>query len=202
MLMSVLLAAGQPIVETPVETGSPRIEAENPCSYDLESMLKLDWRAFDQDMNGGWRLLSRRDECKLAAAELIREWRHEKRSHNHILYWHEGQLRAFAGRNQEAIALFRLTYKDVNDDAQFGWNHYVSGSIAFLSNDRESLRNAMDRLKDVPPPADKSMKRPDGTVSEIRWPPNLNVLEAFERCWGKSYSEAYGSDECAEPDPK
>ena len=31
--------------------------------------------------------------------------------------------------------------------------------------------------------------------------PNLNVLEAFERCWGKTYAEAYGTEACAAPKP-
>jgi hypothetical protein len=33
----------------------------------------------------------------------------------------------------------------------------------------------------------------------MSWPPNLNVLEAFERCWGKTYREAYNTEACAAP---
>lgn len=168
------------------------------CSYDLEAMLALNRNAFDQDMGGGWRTLANKDGCEIAAAELIRAWRHEKRDHAHILYWHEGQMRAYGGQTVEAIALFRLTYKPAEEDAEFGWNHYVSGSIAFLTGDRDKLHKSIEGLKTIPKPAGE-MFGPDGKPISIIWPPNLNVLEAFERCWGKPYKEAYGTVACAAP---
>ncbi|MDJ0979927.1 MAG: hypothetical protein QNI87_15485 [Erythrobacter sp.] len=168
------------------------------CSYDLEAMLALDRDDFDQDMNGGWRPLGQIEGCEEATAELIREWRYEKRDHSTILYWHEGQMRAYAGQTQQAIALFKLTYKSADDDADFGWNQYVDGTIAFLERDRGALDAAIERLKGVPEPENNSFTRPDGTVIKMRWPPNLNVLEGFAKCWGKPYKEAYGSD-CTAP---
>lgn len=159
-----------------------------PCS-------RFDRNAFDQDMEGGWRPLAMRG-CDLEAAELIREWRHQKRDHASILYWHEGQLRAQSGQTEQAISLFRLTYKSPDDDADFGWNHYVDGTIAFLSRNEKELATAIERLTKVPEPDNNRFTRPDGTVVEMDWPPNLDVLRAFERCWDKPYNEAYGSREC------
>jgi hypothetical protein len=185
-MFALLLAAAQPAEPAPAPD----------CSYDLEAMLALDRSAFDQDMAGGWRVLGMKDGCEIATAELIRAWRHEKRDHSSILYWHEGQLRAEAGQTDEAIALFRLTYKSVALDAGFGWNNYVDGTIAFLEGDRETLSIAIERQRHLPMPQ-ISMIRPDGTPAKISWPPNLKVLEAFERCWGKSYKEAYGTEACA-----
>lgn len=170
------------------------------CSYDLDAMLALDQQAFDQDMDGGWRVLAQQEGCALAAADLIREWRHQKRAHASILYWHEGQMRAFAGQTDEAVALFELTYKDPAFDADYGWNHYVAGTIAFLERDRERLERAMADLNAVPKPSNATFTRPDGTVIDMPWPPNLRVLEAFERCWDKPYAQAYGTKECVAPD--
>jgi len=189
-MLALLLAAAQP-ADTPPPPD---------CSYDLEAMLALDQQAFDQDLQGGgWRGLGMKEGCEIAAAELIRAWRHEKRDHDTILYWHEGQMRAFGGQTAEAIALFQVTYKPPELDTHFGWNHYVSGTIAFLIGDRDALAAAIARLKAVPEPENNSFTRPDGTVVTMRWPPNLHVLEAFERCWGKTYAQAYGTADCAEP---
>ena len=191
MMISFLLAAAQP---------APPAPSDSPdCSYDLEAMLELDRNAFDQDMNGGWRTLGMKEGCKLAAAELIREWRHAKRDHTSILYWHEGQMRAYAGQAEEAIALFKLTYQAAEDDTDFGWNHYVTGTIAFLEQDRERLASAIENLKSLPEPEDNSFTRPDGTVVQMQWPPNLNVLEGFEKCWDHPYAKAHGSRECTAP---
>ncbi|MEM1133373.1 MAG: hypothetical protein AAGH53_10575 [Pseudomonadota bacterium] len=160
-------------------------------------MLELDLDDFDQDFNGGWRTLAYQG-CGLEAAELIREWRFRKREHRSILYWHEGQLRASEGQTKQAIALFELTYKSPDLHADFGWNHYVDGTIAFLRNDKERLNAAIERLQKLPEPEDNSFTKPDGTVVKLSWPPNLNVLRGFQKCWGKSYKEAYGS-ECSSP---
>ena len=176
----------------------PEPEAAPDCSYDLDAMLTLDRNAFDQDIpDGGWRGLSR-DGCYEEAAELIRTWRHEKRDHSSILYWHEGQMRAYAGQTEEAVALFRRTYTAPENDGDFGWNHYVSGTIAFLRGDREALTAAIDRLSKIPEPANNTFTRADGTVVQMSWPPNMNVLKGFEACWGKPYKDAYGSA-CTDP---
>ena len=191
MLFPLLLAA-----PFPQAAASP--PAEPDCSYDLSAMLELDLDAFDQDMDGGWRPLALRG-CEAEAAELIRAWRHEKRADNSILYWHEGQMRAFAGQTEQAVALFELTYKSPAMDADFGWNHYVDGTIAFLRRDRQRLEDAIASLATVPQPEDLAITMPDGSVREMDWPPNMNVLRAFERCWDRSYAEAYGTTECVAP---
>lgn len=188
MITVLLLLAAQP--EAP--------QTEPDCSYDLDAMLALDRNAFDQDMQGGWRPLGQVEGCEEAAAELIREWRHEKRDHASILYWHEGQMRAYAGQTEQAIALFELTRKSQDFDADFGWNHYVEGTIAFLRGNREGLERAIERLESIPEPEDNSFTRPDGIVIKMNWPPNLNVLTGFEKCWGQPYKVAYGS-ECTAP---
>ena len=175
-----LLAAAQPAASEP----APSLEPD--CSYDLGAMLELDRQAFDQDLpNGGWRGLYNRG-CYADAAELIREWRHEKRDHADILYAHEGQMRAYAGQTNEAISLLRLTYKSMDEDANFGWNFYIDGTIAFLEKNRKEFQTAMERLKAIPK-RDAPMAGPDGKLVKVRWPPNLNVMEGFEKCWDQPF---------------
>jgi len=160
------------------------------CSYDLDAMLQLNHNDFDQGLDGGWRKLSDKG-CDLEAAELIREWRFHKRSHSTILYWHEGQLRANEEQTDQAIELFRLTYNPQDHD-EFGWNYYVDGTIAFLSDDRESFDRAIKRLKALPSPENRpSFTLPDGSIRQMNWPPNLHVLGLFQTCWGESYKKAY-----------
>ncbi|XAP76638.1 hypothetical protein ABC955_08505 [Citromicrobium bathyomarinum] len=198
MLLSLILALAQPVPGA--DTGPSTASAAPDCSYDLDAMLALDRDAFDQDMDGGWRALAKKEGCELAAAELIREWRYAKRAHDSILYWHEGQMRAYAGQTDQAIALFRITYHPPEEDADFGWNHYVSGTIAFLARDRDGLRRSIEGLKQVPDSDQRHVTAADGTVFEISWPPNLNVLEAMERCWDRPYREAYSAAACRAPD--
>jgi len=106
-------------------------------------------------------------------------------------------MRAYAGQTEEAIALLRLTYKPMDEDADFGWNYYMDDTIAFLRGDREGLVRAIEWLADIPEPESNSFTRPDGTVIHMSWPPNMSVLRRLEKCWGRTYSESYGSADCS-----
>jgi hypothetical protein len=185
MIEALLLAATQPDT------------ASGPdCSYDLDAMLALSRDEFDQTLpDGGWRGLHERG-CYAEAAELIREWRHEKRDHASILYTHEGQMRAYAGQTEQAIALLRLTYKPAAEDAGFGWNHYMDGTIAFLEGDRVAFDAAKKRLAAIGRSPPRMVYADGRSASDFKWPPNLHVLEAFERCWGESYAYANTAPDC------
>lgn len=194
-MLALLLAAAQPM-----QTAEPAPAPD--CSYDLEAMLALDRKAFDQTLpDGGWRRLYERG-CYAEAAELIREWRHEKRDHASILYTHEGQMRANAGQTGQAIDLLKLVYKAADQDAA-GWNFFMDGTIAFLERDRVALKTAIERLKAIPKPTSLKAVREDGTPIKIKWPLNLDVLEAFERCWDRSYAEASAAEgDCRRPEDR
>ena len=99
-----------------------------------------------------------------------------------------------AGQNEQAIALLRLTYMPLDEDKNFGWNFYMDGTIAFLKRDKEALSIAIERLKAIPNPGTKAVYA-DGRPAKIKWPPNLDVLEAFERCWDRPFAEALSSYE-------
>ncbi|KLJ02523.1 hypothetical protein [Luteimonas sp. FCS-9] len=183
------------------------VTAEEPapvdCSVDRDAMLALSIDAFDQDIDGGWRPLGEGRGCHLAAADLIAEYRRVHRPEGrNLLDWHEAQLRAKAGQTTEAIALMRRSIREVDGELT-GWNAYVAGSIAFLERDRAALQAARETLSTVaPPPGLQSpagavtVQGPDGKPIEIPWPPNLDVLEAFERCFDASYQQAYESPRC------
>lgn len=143
---------------------------DNPCALNKEVMLNLDEQNFDQGMTdgGGWRKIASRKECELVAADLIAEYR-QVHGDSPLLFWHEGQLRAFSGQYTQAIALFEKSYKPKQQD--FGWNAYADATIAFLEGDAETLEQALSRLKSTPPPPGETLRdgllevrQPDGTT--------------------------------------
>lgn len=174
--------------------------ADPACRHDRAAMLALDEDAFDQDLTGGWRALSNKG-CELAAADLIAAYRASHGGGRGVLsLWHEGQLRADAGQTARAIALFARSRKTRAEDAGWGWNLYVDGSLAFLRHDRPALRVARDRVAALPPPADLARARgPDGKPATIRWPMNLNILDGLLRCFDRLYRIAYGDGACSTP---
>ena len=169
--------------------------AAEPCRNDRAALAGLDRRRFDQDMTGGWRALANAG-CDLEAAEAIRDWRMQHSTRDGLLDWHEGQLRANAGRPAEAIALMERSRKTPAEDAGFGWNLYVDGTVAFLRGDRAGLEGARAKLAALPRPADYAPVGPDGSPRAVRWPMNLHVLDGLLRCWGQGYKQAYA---CAAP---
>lgn len=181
------LAVSQPhaLPQTPQSSASPG------CEVDMQAMLALGIHAFDQDHQGGWRPLAERPECRDEAADLIRAYRQFVVERTRILYWHEGQLRAEIGETDAAIALFDQSRRTGSDD--YGWNHYVDASIAFLRRDLTALEAARARLSTSRIP-DWAASRPNPR------PMNLDVVDALIRCFGSSYADAYGAERCRTAD--
>ena len=170
------------------------------CIEDKDSLLALDYEAFDQDMWGGWREVSYRNNngCQLEAAQLISEYKLLKPEladwQLRMLHWHEGQLYAFTGESEKAIELFSKSYQP--NPKTTAWNLYVTASIAFLNKDRETFDQSYDELRNIPEPAnwDDTVKNTQEKFNYTpRWPTNINVFEAFDRCFDKPYSEAYSN---------
>lgn len=167
----------------------------DPCQVDRAAILALSQEAFDQDLARGWRPLAQRPGCEGAAADLVRDYRASTESRIHILYWHEGQLRANIGEYPEAI---RLMEQSRRLDDPFGWNPYVDATIAFLHADLGALNAARARLATLPrPSAFREQVLANGY--RLSWPPNLEVVDALVRCFGRPYREAYGSPPCRTP---
>lgn len=199
LLLGAACSTAVPVSDSAIAEDSP------PCFEDRAALLALDQDAFDQDMNGGWRAVAARSHCVGAAADLLHDYREQQIAAGvgpgglSILYWHEGQLRAGLNGRAEmtrAIALFEQSRKQ-EDSA--GWNLYVDGTIAFLKQDADGLKSARAELAALPLPdwfAEAVVNTEKLYGFTPKWPPNLDVLEAFQRCLGKTYNEAYGSAEC------
>jgi hypothetical protein len=185
--------------------GAARQQAAAPsCDVDRAHLLALDETRFDQDMAGGWRELSSRPGCTLAAADLLRDYRQAHRSEGGLLAWHEAQLRAFEGQSKEAIVLMEAARNPAQAD-RAGWNLYVDATIAFLRKDRPALERARQALALVPAPVGEGIPPvrdgymevdfADGQKRRIRWPPNIDVVEGLLHCFDRPYADAY-ADAC------
>jgi len=167
------------------------------CEHDRARLLSLGEREFDQDHGGGWRTLAAQPGCELVAADLLRDYRQAHRNEAGILYWHEGQLRAFGGQYEQAAAVMEKSRERASEDA-FGWNPYVDATVAFLRRDRTALERAHKALLAVAPPPGENVKdgvfeasMADGSKQKLRWPPNIDVVEGLLHCFERSYRDAY-----------
>lgn len=191
-LLHILLALSAAAAE-------PGGSAPNPCAFDERAMLGLDFRAFDQDLNGGWRSVSQNPACRGKAADLIKAYREFNiKPRLTTLYWHEGQLRAEAGEVDAAVSLMALAKKEpfLHGFDQGDWNAYVDATIAFLRGERRKLLAARKRLAEFPVPEGYRYRDAHGMLRTGRppgWPYNLDVVDGLIRCFGRSYAEAYGS---------
>ncbi|MEM1081593.1 MAG: hypothetical protein AAGH65_08435 [Pseudomonadota bacterium] len=211
-LFTVLLTAS--LLATPAteaalaSVGPERAAALAECGVDdarLAELLALDQTAFDQTFGEGWRWLHNFQGCEEAAADLIALWRDYsgKLTAPYIIYWHEGQMRAYAGQTEHAAALFDQSRTDGPE-----WNLYVDASIAFLRGDHAALTAARDELATYLPTEDTMAERrqfladnPQFTMHEgfVEQPQNLGVVDRLLACFGQSYRDAYGGQ--CQPDP-
>lgn len=168
-------------VISPVLAKEPTSTATD-CSYSRDEMLSLDQNAFDQDLKGGWHGVANRDGCLEVAADLIRDYREVNGLESTTLYWHEGEVRAWGGATDEAIALMEKSYHV--DGNPFGWNEYVDATIAFLKQDMDGLIKAREAILQIP-------RHPDFPVERL-WPPNIKFIDAFIECFGQEYKDSYG----------
>jgi hypothetical protein len=166
--------------------GSASVVTGHQCIIapeEQQKLLALDYKGFDQNLHGGWRKYDQLN-CYASAASLIDGYIAQNSSklleyQRTGMTWHAGQMYAFAGQSELAVARFKKSYnRNVAPDDTFKWNAYVKGTIAFLEQDMKSLIQARDEMAAVS--ADQRSK-------------NFAILESFVRCFDKTYSEAYDS---------
>jgi hypothetical protein len=174
----------QPQAAAPVTPGLAK------CAYDSQ-LLKLGFDAFDQDMTGGWRALSKKPGCEDEAANIVRDYRQKYESMMPVLYWHEAQLRANVGESNEAISLMKKAYQPGFGNVT-GWNQYINATIAFLRNDRSGFMKARADLD--------HLKKPDDWPQDAEWPQNISVVEGLWNCFSQPYKIASGTN--CRPDTK
>lgn len=163
------------------------------------AMLKLDMKSFDQTDGQGWRLLAER-ECYSEAAKLIAEYRAQADDPD-IARQHQVQMHAAAEEREQAIILLDELIADDKSAEEWEMLHYRRATRAFLANDLETLQESRADLAAVPAPsgfedAVERFKRDYPDFPTPKWPPNLDVIDAFLACFDKSYNEAYSGEVC------
>lgn len=139
---------------------------------EIDSLMTLDFQAFDQDMQGGWRYYGNKMQFGTAAS-LIKTYleQHPEIEENkaEIMRWHAGQMYAMAGENELAIPLMESSRKE---EDFMRWNEYLDATVAFLKKDRKAF--------------DENIK----AVASFSNNQNLRLLQILEANFDKSYREA------------
>lgn len=178
-------------------TAQPEADTCPIAKTETDALLTLSFAQFDQNEQGGWRKLERQAGCELRAAYVIEAYLAKNkptipRMETTALTWHLGQMWANAGQSRRAIAAFKVT-KEPGNDAQ---NFYADATIAFLARDRAAFDQARANLLLVPKPNgfDEAMAQFKAQYKQEppTWPMNLDVIDRIGRCFGASYSIAYG----------
>ncbi len=147
-----------------------------------ESLVKSDYKEFDQTMSKGWRTWADQG-CYEIAIELLDEYYKAHESNlldwqKNIIIWHSGQMSAFLGNYKKAKENFK---KCINPnepkDIEILWNDYVYATIAFLDKDLAELKKRRDIIAAGPSMEGKKA--------------NLNIVENFLKCPNETYSIAY-----------
>ncbi|KCZ98860.1 hypothetical protein HPO_08169 [Hyphomonas polymorpha PS728] len=166
-------------------------------------MMRLDFEAFDQDLEGGWRILGSTPGCEAETADLIHKFRTMKVDGQRLsLMHHEMQLRGAAGQYGAAADLARdVLGFALSPEMQA----YHEAELAFFARDYDGLLAARSRLAALPAPEGfkKGVEHflanyPDQPPPV--WPVNLDVVEGLIACFEKPYSEAYSF--ACRPDPQ
>lgn len=170
-------------------------------SGEREAILAMDIIGFDNTQGQGWRLVADR-ECYSEAAQLIEDYRARSGGPDFARH-HQAQMHAAAEERDKAVALLDQLITDAEASEQWTDLYYHRATRAFLVNDLESLQAARANLAAVPAPpgfteALERFKKQYPDFSPPEWPLNLDVVDAFIACFGKSYNEAYGGDTCRE----
>lgn len=158
-------------------------------------LLGLDYQAFDQQPQGGWRGLVEAG-CTHAAAEIVETYIErypDRAAANPVLHFHAGQLRAFVGEREAAVSHMQAAIAaHARGERVYGphWETYVGATIAFLRRDEAGLRTLYDRLRgriDGPPGAPPGFDRSKAGDAE-----HIRIIRGLIDCFDRPYREAYG----------
>jgi hypothetical protein len=100
-----------------------------------------------------------------------------------VVSWHLAQSLALDGREIEAAHVMATTRREAEETPDgFDWNTYLIGSYAFLTGNRAMLDEASTRLNAI-----------GGQRNNM----NGRILRRLQKCFGRSYREAYQGEACA-----
>ena len=152
--------------------------------------MQLSFAEFDQDPKKGWRPFYEK-RCFGTAQELLSKYierNPELVQKNFMLNFHAGQMYAFTGNYETAEAFFRESYSGRISNWS-NWDAFVNANIAFINSDISGLERAKSEIEQ------------QETITKDAYPNfpshfygkkiNLDVVEGFMACIGKSYSTAY-----------
>ena len=183
-------------------SAEPRATKSSSCFNpgERETLLALDAKSFDQTQGQGWRLIADRD-CFSEAAQLIAEYRAITNNPT-LARHHQAQMHAADEERSEAVALLDELIAEATASEEWANLHYHRATRAFLRNDLETLHAARADLAAIPMPSEfadvaERFKKQYPDFAAPTWPPNLDVVDAFIACFGRSYNEAYGGSACS-----
>ena len=144
----------------------------------IDSIMNLSFDEFDQNMEGGWRYYSNKEDFKTATnlIKLYLEKHPEIESTKRgVISFHCGQMLALLDKNEEAIPYMEASKMKEND--VMNWDVYVDATIAFLRKDRAAFDKKKSELKK------KSVFPEDQNR-------NLIFLNKLEAHFNKTYQDA------------
>lgn len=147
----------------------------------IDSLMKLSFDEFDQDMEGGWRYYSNKEDFETATVLIklyLKKHPEIEVSKRGVMSFHCGQMLALLDKNEEAIPYMEASKKKEKD--VMNWDVYVDATVAFLKKDREAFDKKKSELKE------KSVFPPDQNR-------NLIFLNKLETNFDKTYLEAIKS---------
>lgn len=145
------------------------------------TVLSQSYDRFDATPHDGWRPLGETQHCFSEAGDLIRFYLMYKPgltvSQQVHLYFHAGQVYAFAGETELALDAFCNAVHDPAATPDFKWSEYVLATMAFLQRDIEATWKYRDLLAAGP-------KMPANEV-------NLHVVDRLIENFNSGYKDAY-----------
>jgi hypothetical protein len=175
------LRTAVPAVLVFVACGPDRAGPPTRPGVDSPRELALDYETFDQRAGSGWRRIAEAGDF-LGAAELVDRYGAERADlaewQQLNLRFHAGQLYAFAGRTEPALARLKAALRAGEPvGSPVRWNAYVRATIAFLEWDRPRLAAYRAEIAAGP--------KLDGSV------PNLDVVDRLIALSDEPYLVAY-----------
>lgn len=166
------------------------------------AVLGIEYKEFNRLLDESWSHFDEQSPCKADNADLIAGYKEKVlRRQVHELTYREMQFAAASGQTERAIALLQDVLAGETAPLMV---HYREAELAFLQRDKAALQMARDRLSNLPETERFSkgvarFKTSNPDLTPPVWPPNLNVVDRFLKCFEYSYREAYNG--CVKSDP-
>ena len=153
-------------------------------------MMRLSFSEFDQNPENGWRPYYEA-RCYDVAQELLSSYidrNPEVAEKNHMLAFHAGQMYAFTANYEVAETYFRRSYSG-KVSSWSNWDAFVDANIAFINADYSGLEAAKTKIMQQETITKEA--HPNFPSHFYGKKINLDVVNGFMACFGRSYLAAY-----------